>query len=134
MRAPAEFHSESTALLTVEAGRHRYAVPGACVLGIEQRRDWHGDPPIDALALLGLTQTTDSVDGEARVAVLDAGDTRVPLLVRGTLTLIHPGEGELLALPAAMHSEGGLISHVAVVDGKPSFFVLSPALLARASR
>jgi hypothetical protein len=134
MRASADFRSQSTALLTVEAGRHRYALPGACVLGIEHRQDWRGEPPLDALELLGLAPIAEAADDEARVALIDAGETQLPLLVRGTLTLIHPADDELLALPAAMHSEGGFISHVAVVDGRPSFFVLSPALLARASR
>lgn len=134
MRASAEFRSASTALLTVQTGQHRYALPGACVLAIEHAQDWQGEPPLDALALLGLTPTVGALLDEARVAVLDAGDTQLPLLVRGRLTLIHPAEDELLALPSAMHSETSFVSHIAVVDGKPSFFVLSPALLARASR
>jgi hypothetical protein len=121
-------------LLTIDAGDHRYALPGACVLGIEHRQDWQGEPPLDALALLGLASATDATHEDARVAVLDAGEVQLALLVRGTLGLLQPADGELLALPAALHSEGGFISHVAVVNGRPSFYVLSPALLARASR
>jgi hypothetical protein len=134
MRAAAEFRSASTALLTVETGQHRYALPGASVLGIELAQDWQGEPPLDALALLGLAPAVGAALGDARVAVLDAGDTQLPLLICGTLTLLHPAEGELLALPAAMHSETSFVSHIALVEGRPSFFVLSPALLARASR
>jgi hypothetical protein len=134
MRASVEFSSASMALLRVEADRFSYALPGACVLGIEHARDWRGEPPLDALTLLGLGPLDGAERKDARVAVLDAGETRLPLLVRGTLTLIHPAEDELLALPHAMQTRAGFISHVAVVDGRPSFFVLSPALMARASR
>lgn len=122
------------ALLTVEAGRYGYAVPGACVLGIEHATDWRGEPPLDALALLGLAPLAGAESNGARVAVLDAGETRLPLLVCGTLTLIQPAEDELLALPPALQTRARFISHIAVVDGRPSFFVLSPALMARASR
>lgn len=121
-------------MLTVQTGQHRYALPGACVLGIEHAQDWQGEPPLDALVLLGLAPAVGALLDDARVAVLDAGDTQLPLLVRGRLTLIHPEEDELLALPSAMHSQASFVSHIVVVDGKPSFFVLSPALLARASR
>jgi hypothetical protein len=134
MRASAEFRSASTALLTVQTGQHRYALPGACVLGIEHAQDWRGEPPLDALALLGLAPAVGAGLDDARVAVLDAGDTQLPLLVRGRLTLIHPAEDQLLALPSAMHGQASFVSHIAVVDGRPSFFVLSPALLARAPR
>jgi hypothetical protein len=133
MQPSAEFRSASTALLTIETDAHGYAVPGACVLGIEHGRDWRGEPPLDALALLGLSAPS-VLDEDARVAVLDAGDERLPLLIRGTLTLIHPAAEELLVLPPALQSLNGLVSHVAVVKGKPSFFVLSPVLLARARR
>ena len=104
------------------------------MIGIEHAQDWHGEPPLDALVLLGLSPAVGATLEDARVAVLDTGDTQLPLLVRGTLKLIHPAEDELLALPAAMHSEASFVSHIAVVDGRPSFCVLSPALLARASR
>ena len=118
------------ALLTIE-GRHSYAVPGACVLGIEHLRDWHGEPPLDVLPLLGIEAAEADAD-TARIALLDTGERRLPLLVRGALALIHPAPGELLPLPAAMQSLAPLVSHIAVVNGKPSLFVLSPARLAHA--
>jgi hypothetical protein len=130
MRLSAERSSESGALLAV-AGPRGYALPGACVLGIEPLLDWQGEEPLDVLPLLGIDATELPSDGQ-RVALLDAGERRLPLLVRGALTLIHPAPDELLPLPTAMQAFAPLITHIAVVNGKPSFFVLSPARLAQA--
>jgi len=130
MRLSAERRNEGGALLTV-AGRQRYALPGACVLGIEHLRYWQGEAPLDVLPLLGI-EAVELGTGEQRVALLDAGERRLPLLVCGALALIHPAPGELLPLPHTMQSLAPLITHIAVVDGKPSFFVLSPARLAHA--
>ena len=131
MQPSAEFRTSSTALLTVFAAQLSYAVPSACVLGIERLRDWQGEPPLDVLRALGLPAAAPDAD-EARVAVLDAGERRLALLVRGALSLLHPAPDELLPLPAAMQSLTPLITHIAVVGGKASLFVLSPARLARA--
>jgi hypothetical protein len=130
MRPSAERRSESGGLLTV-AGPCGYALPGASVLGIEPLRDWQGEAPLDVLPLLGIEAVGLPSEGQ-RIALLDAGERRLPLLVRGTLTLIHPAPHELLPLPLAMRSLAPLITHVAVINGKPSFFVLSPAHLAHA--
>lgn len=130
MRLSAELRSESTALLAIEEAGRGYAVPGACVLGIEYLRDWQGDQPLDVTALFGF-RAEQTAQQAARVAVLDAGAERVPLLVRGSLRLIEPGPEDLLALPLSMHSTAGLVSHVALVAGIPSLLVLSPARLAR---
>jgi hypothetical protein len=130
MRLSTELRHESGALLTV-AGRHGYALPGASVLGIEHVRDWQGEAPFDVLPLLGI-ETAGLPTEEQRIALLNAGERRLPLLVRGTLALIHPAPGELLSLPHAMKSLAPLVTHIAVVNGKPSFFVLSPARLAHA--
>jgi chemotaxis signal transduction protein len=130
MLPSADFRSSSTALLVVESGSHNYAIPGACVIGIEDLRSFQGAPPIDALALLGLTPSDRSE--EARVVLLDAGEQEIALLVRGALSLLHPAPEEILALPPVMRTMSGLISHVALVGGKPSFLVLSPARLVRA--
>jgi hypothetical protein len=130
MRASADFRSESTALLAVQDAGRGYAVPGACVLTIEHLRDWQGEPPLDVAALFGFPQTH-APDEAARVAVLDTGMERVPLLVRGSLTVLEPGPDDILALPLSMHSTAGLVSHVALVAGIPTLLVLSPARLAR---
>jgi hypothetical protein len=130
MQLSAERRHESGALLTV-AGQHGYALPGACVLTIEYLRDWQGEAPLDVLPLLGI-EAPARANEEQRIALLDAGGRRLPLLVRGALALIHPGPGELLPLPRAMQSLAPLVTHIAVVDGKPSFLVLSPARLAHA--
>jgi hypothetical protein len=132
MRPAAESPTVSIALLTIEAAESGYAIPAASVLAVEHLSDWTGEPPLDALALLGLAEAETEAQTEARVAVLDAGGHRFALLVRGKLTLIHPKTDELLALPSAMQSLAPLVSHVAVVSGKPAFFVLSPVRLARA--
>jgi hypothetical protein len=130
MQLSAERRHESGALLTV-AGPHGYALPGGCVLGIEHLRDWQGEAPLDVLPLLGIEAAALSTE-QQRVALLDAGERHLPLLVRGALALIHPGPGELLPLPRAMQSLAPLVTHIAVVDGKPSFFVRSPTRLAHA--
>ena len=59
-------------------------------------------------------------------------ETSLSLPQRGALSLIRPAPGELLPLPAAMQRLAPLVSHIAVVNGKPSFFVLSPAGMAHA--
>ena len=130
MQPSAERRHESGALLTI-AGQHRYALPGACVLGIEHLRDWLGEAPLDVLPLLGIEAAAPATE-EQRVALLDAGERHLLLLVRGALALIHPGPGELLPLPPALHSLAPLVTHIAVVGGKPSFCVLSPTRLAYA--
>jgi hypothetical protein len=101
------------------------------VLGIEAWRDWQGEAPLDVLPLLGIESAGLSSD-EQRVALIEAGERRLPLLVRGALTLIHPASDELLPLPPAMQALAPFITHIAVVNGKASFFVLSPARLAQA--
>ena len=130
MQLSAERRYESGALLTV-AGRHGYALPGACVLGIEHLRDWRGEPPLDVLRVLGIEVAGLPAD-EQRVALLVSGDRRLPLLLRGALALLQPAPGELLLLPHAMQTLAPLVTHIAVVNGKPSFLVLSPARLAHA--
>jgi hypothetical protein len=127
MRPSADFRSDG-ALLTIE-GRPSYAIPGACVLGIKRLHDWEGEAPLDVLPLLGIEAAGPDTE-TARVALLDTGEWCLPLLVCGTLSLIRPAPGELLPLPAAMQSLAPLVSHIAVVNGKPSFYVLSPARLA----
>lgn len=129
MQPSAELRSAG-ALLTI-AGRHRYAVPGASVLGIKRLHDWEGEAPLDVLPLLGI-EAAEADTNTARVALLDAGEWCLPLLVCGALSLIRPAPGELLPLPAAMQSLAPLVSHIAVVNGKASFYVLSPARLAHA--
>ncbi len=130
MQTSADFRSESSALLTVRQRDLAWAVPGACVVGLELLRDWRGDPPLDVAALFGFARS-EAADVGARVAVLDTGVSSVPLLVRGTVTLFEPGPEDVLPLPLSMHSTAGLVSHVALLAGKPSLLVLSPARLAR---
>ena len=128
--ADAAFHR--TALLTIEAAGYGYALPGDAVLALEHVRDWTGEPPLDVLGLLGLPPPHVEEVVDSRVAVVASGERRRALLVRGRLTLMHPRADELLELPAALQPLTPLISHVAVVNGKPTFYVLSPAQLARA--
>ena len=130
MRLSAERSSKSGALLTV-AGPCGFALPAAYVLGIEPLHDWQGEAPLDVLPLLGI-EAPGLRSEEQRVALVDAGERRLPLLVRGALTLIHPAANELLPLPPAMRALSPFITHIAVINGKPSLFVLSPARLAHA--
>lgn len=119
------------ALLMIEGDGVRYAIPGAAVVSVEHLTDWKGDPPLDTTALLGLPPAAHELS--TRVAVVSTGERDVPLLLRGTLTLLAVDASQLLSLPAPLQRLSPLISHVVVVDGKPAYLVLSPARLAQAS-
>jgi hypothetical protein len=82
---------------------------------------------IDVLTRLGITAS--GVPEVARVLVLRVGGRELRLLARGALTLSEAGPDRLLPLPRALALSAPLVSHVALVDGKPSIFVVSPERL-----
>jgi hypothetical protein len=85
-----------------------------------------------AHALLGMPAPGD--DGSQRVLLVRAGGERARVLVQGTLALLETSSANLLPVPASLSQLSPLVSHVAVIDGKPALFVVSPERLLRASR
>jgi hypothetical protein len=120
-----------TALLAVRSGTASWSVPGAAVTRIERLSDWAGDAPLDVAQLVG---NAGAGDAELRVLVLDTEGQELPLLARGTLALIESSPERLLAMPAAFHASAPLVDRVALIDGAPALFVLSPSRLLEAWR
>jgi chemotaxis signal transduction protein len=130
MPTPAEA-AASTTLLTIRCGASCWALPSFAVAGVERlAEDASTDAP-DALELLGLPG---SLDDARRVLVVRHADDRARFLVRGTLMLAEATPGNLLPMPSELAGAAPLVSHVAVLDGKPAVFVVSPERLLRAER
>jgi hypothetical protein len=53
---------------------------------------------------------------------------------RGTLALIESSPERLLAMPAVFRKNAPLVDRVALIDGAPALFVLSPPRLLEAWR
>jgi hypothetical protein len=117
----------STELLTIRAATSAWGIPSSAVLSVDAFARADGEPPPDVLALLGAAAA--STEDEARVLRLRVGGQRLEVLVRGALGLIEAAADELLTLPAALQGFTPLVSHIALVDGKPSLFVISPERL-----
>lgn len=131
MPTPAEPAPLSTTLLTIRCGDTCWALPSSAVAEVERlASDARTDAP-DALELLGLPG---ALDDARRVLVVRAAEERARFLVRGTLALAEATPGSLLALPTELATAAPLVSHVAVLEGKPSVFVVSPERLLRAGR
>ena len=115
-------------LLTIRGAGSTWGIPSAAVQGVEACGDTPGaKAPLDVLALLGAAPAT---PGQAsRVVVLNVHGAELRLLVHGVLTLTETTSSSLLPLPPALQRATPLVSHVAVVDGKPALFVLSPERL-----
>ena len=126
MPAPAEARSLQTSLLAVRGASASWSVPGAAVKGVQRLSEWTGEAPLDVAMLLGAAQTPDP---EARVVVVEAEQVSLPLLAQGALSLLQTTFEHLLVLPAAFQQASPLVDRVAVVDGAPALFVLSPARL-----
>jgi hypothetical protein len=84
------------------------------------------------MSLLGAAPVAD--DDEPRVLRLRIGQQRLDVLVHGALSLVEALADDLLTLPPAMQSLTPLVSHIALVGGKPSLFVVSPERLLEACR
>ena len=133
MPALTEARPASTTLLAVrsanpEAGspERAWSVPGAAVSTIERLSDWSGEAPLDVAVLLG---GASGDEAEARVIVVQTRGAQLPLLARGGLSLLHTSPTHLLALPAAFQSASPLVEQVALLEGSPALFVLSPERL-----
>jgi hypothetical protein len=134
MSTSADLAARSTSLLTVQLGASAWAIPSSAVLSVESVSEGEREPidAPDALALLGL----EARGGESarRVMVVRARGEQARLLIRGTLGLREATPQELVPLPSELAASAPLVSHVAVLDGKPALFVVSPERLLRASR
>jgi hypothetical protein len=117
--------------LTVQAVGSRWAIPSGAVGGIEPFDATDADATLDLLALLGAAAAP--LFEAWRVLVLDVAGEQRRLLVRGALELCDVPAQSLLPLPAALTLAAPLVTHVALVDGKPSLLVVSPERLLRAS-
>ncbi|HKY38980.1 MAG TPA: hypothetical protein VJN18_23740 [Polyangiaceae bacterium] len=126
MPALAEARSIQTSLLAVRGTSASWSISGAAVSGVHRLSDWTGEEPLDVAAQLGAAQPPDA---EARVVVVEAGQVRLPLLAHGTLSLLQTTPEHLLVLPALFQQASPLVDRVALLDGAPALFVLSPARL-----
>jgi hypothetical protein len=131
MPTPAEAAPRSTTLLTIRCGDSCWALPSSAVAEVERLAAGASTDAPDALELLGLPGT---LDDARRVLVVRTAEARARFLVRGTLALAEATPGMLLPLPDELAHAAPLVSHVAVLEGKPSVFVVSPERLLRAGR
>jgi hypothetical protein len=123
-------------LVVREIGRS-WAVPSGAVLAVERQSGWSGAAPLDLQQLLGespLGSVAVDTPHEARVLVVGNARSRVPLLARGALGLLQVSAEALLPLPAPLRARAPLVDHVALENGAPSIFVLSPERLLEVSR
>ena len=135
MQPRAERTSTSTRLLTIHGAGGVWGIPSTSVASIEQPPADAAATPPELLALLGVGVPTPSdASQRARVLVLEVDGERVRLLVHGALELAETAAADLLQLPAAVRAMTPLLSHLAVLDGKPALFVISPERLLQAAR
>jgi hypothetical protein len=117
--------------VTAESGS--WGFPSSAVLGVETFEEQPvGEPPPDLLTLLGAASSAGQPQG--RVLVVQAAGQQRKVRVRGTLELLEGATVELLPLPAEIRAASPLITHVALVGGKPKLFVVSPERLLEALR
>jgi len=133
MQPPAELRLGRTPLLSIDTESGRWGIPSSAVASVEQPSPALAATTLHLLTLLGV-ETPSEAPERARVLVLQVGAERVPLLVRGALTLLDAPATDLWPLPAAVQIAMPLVSHLAVVDGKPALFVVSPERLLQAAR
>jgi hypothetical protein len=128
----AEPASRATSLLTVRARAGSWAIPSSAIISVERlAADASSDAP-DALGLLGLEPGGD--EAARRVVVVRADGEEARVLVFGALALTDAAPEELLPLPRELAAAAPLVSHVAVIAGRPALFVVSPERLLRATR
>ena len=127
MQPPAKQQPAPTTLLTIHGAGHAWAIPSSAVTGVEAVADAGDAGVLDVLALLGGAKAAPSQ--ASRVVVLRIRGEELRLLAHGALTLTETKSSNLLPLPPFVQSATRLVSHIAVVDGKPALFVLSPERL-----
>lgn len=135
MQPRADLRPLASALLTIHGHGGAWGIPSIAVASIERFTTSAGEPPLELLSLLGVPAPAPSPLAEhARVLVLDVQGERVSLLVHGALQLAQTAAEDLLPLPASLQTRTPLVSHLAVIAGKPALFVVSPERLLEAAR
>lgn len=132
MPAPVEPAARATSLLTVRAGRSAWAIPSSAITVVERLTAGSETDAPDALRLLGMDDAESAA--ARRVVVLRASGELARVLVCGSITLTEAAPGDLLPLPEELAASAPLVSHIALMAGKPALFVVSPERLLRASR
>jgi len=127
MPLPTKQQPAATALLTIRGPGHAWAIPSVAVTGVEAVGDTSDASMLDVPALLGDAETVPS--DASRVVILRIQGQELRLLAHGALTLMETTSSNLLPLPPLMQGAAPLVSHIAVVDGRPALFVLSPERL-----
>jgi hypothetical protein len=133
MQSPAEATNATLVLLTIRGASGAWAIPSSAVASIEPPESAELTSPVDLLALLGAAPPAPGAE-RGRVLIVQADGQRLPVLVHGALHLAETAGSDLLQLPTALQPSAPLISHLAVSDGKPDLFVLSPERLLKAAR
>lgn len=135
MQPRVEPRPSSTALLTINGPEGAWGIPSIAVASIERFGSASAAPPVELLSLLGVAPAVPGGLGDhARVLVLDVRGERLSVLVHGALQLAQTSAEDLLPLPASVQALTPLVSHLAVIDGKPALFVVSPERLLEAAR
>ena len=132
MLSRAEARPSGTALLTIHGVSGSWALPSSAVQSVEPLDAAATDSPLDVLALLGIAPGPATL--VPRVLVLQVAGKSARVLVRGSLSLREAAADDLLPLPPALRQCAPFVSHVAVVDGKASVFVVSPERLLQAAQ
>lgn len=125
MQAPPEPSRLKGALVAVRGAGGAWAVPGSAVVAIEASAAGTREAALDVAQWFG--ESEPAAAETSRVLVLDVAGRRVRLLTRGALSLLEPGQVQLLVVPEALATP--LISHVGVEGGSPTLCVLSPERL-----
>lgn len=131
MQSAGDSRRAPTSLLAIHAGEISWAIPSAAVASVQPLSPSATRPGLDVLALLGVPLTDATLT--PRVLVLRLGDDRVAVLVHGTLALAETADRDLLPLPLELAESAPLVSHVAVIGGRPALLVVSPERLLRAA-
>ena len=125
-----------TMLLTIQGEGGAWGIPSSAVARVQRPTSdspADAETPLELLTLLGVSAGSEA-RANSRVLVLEVQGERTSLLVHGTLQLAETTASELLPLPPAVQAQTPLLSHLAVIDGKPALFVVSPERLLQAAR
>jgi hypothetical protein len=124
MPLSAESEELLPSLLVFEGKSSRWAIPTTAIVSVQALTSSSESKLVDALLALGDTPKPDA-GGNERVLLLRHGNERLSVLLRSRLSLLERRRGMLLDLPAALVAGAPLLSHLAIVTGEASLFVVS---------
>lgn len=124
MPARADAQQATAALLTIDAGSTVWAIPSGAVANIEPYTEADAETIADVRALLGAGPVDPSQ--VPRVLTVRVSGQALRLLTRGALRLRTIAVADLVPLPPVLVRETSLVTHVALIDGKPALVVISP--------